>query len=122
MKQMEALNGENNDLQQQIITLENSITPMQDERNKLQDSLQETSALCLEIEGKLSSYKREKDELVETYKSKLDDMQKLLAGNTTEKEQAAKGHQEIVDGLQAHISDQNSSDIQTDRSTVHSVE
>lgn len=106
MKQMEALNGENNDLQQQINTLENSITPMQDERNKLQDSLQETSALCLEMEGKLSSYKREKDELVETYKSKLDDMQKLLAGNTTEKEQAAKGHQEIVDGLQAHISDQ----------------
>ena len=106
MKQMEALNGENNDLQQQISTLENSIIPMQDERNKLQDSLQETSALCLEMEGKLSSYKREKDELVETYTSKLDDMQKLLAGNTTEKEKAAKGHQEIVDGLQAHISDQ----------------
>ena len=75
MKQMEGLNSENGELQQQVVAMEKKTSEMsanlssvEDERNLLRDSLQETSQLCLEMESKVSSYKQEKEGVLDEYK------------------------------------------------------
>ena len=85
MRQMEQLNSENGELQQQILNSEQKMEDMstnlgrmEEERNKLHDSLRETSYVCLELESKLSSYKREKEEMLEEHESKIDDSEELL--------------------------------------------
>jgi len=129
MRQMEQLNTENGEFQQQILTLEQKINDVstnlsstQEERNKLQDSLQETSELCLQMESKLSSHKREKEQLLEECQGKIAHLEEMLAQTEgaseaaglamTEKEKAITDmtamdsmHQEVLAGLQSRITD-----------------
>jgi len=123
IKQMEALNNEHNDLQEQINTLEEKIGTTQDERNMLQDSLQETSQLCLQMEAKLSSYKHDKDKAIEEYEGKVEGLQQVIAekeveltdfrlASTTEKDETSKAiaevesrHEEAITELQGQITD-----------------
>lgn len=122
MRQMEALNSENNDLQEQIYTLEKNINAIEEERTKLQDSVTQNSDLCSQMEAKLSTSQSEKDTAVKEYESKVDDLKAAIAqkeaeletimcDNTAEKEKISKDmadmgsrHQEAVTGLQTHIS------------------
>merc|ERR1712194_302333 len=70
IQQMEQLNSEHGDLQQLILSLQQEVTDTtvdlrttKRERNELQDSLQETNELCLQLESRLSG-KREKERML----------------------------------------------------------
>ena len=128
---MEQLNSEHGDLQQLILSLQQeakdintSLSTTVDERDNLQDSLEETNQLCLELESRLSD-KREKERMLEDSKVKIETLEELLAEANknlasaglaqTEKENALTAmadmetkHQETLTGLHKQISDSTS--------------
>ena len=127
---MEQLNSENGEFQQQIQILEQNagdkstnLSSLEEERDKLKDSLQETTELCLQMESKLSSDKLEKEKVVGEYESKIQDLEEMLIETeaaseglaVTEKEKAKSEmadmetkHHEVVAGLQSHVADSTS--------------
>ena len=117
-QKIEQLSSERGDLQQLVLTLQQTVkdaaaglSATQDERNKLQDSLEESNTLCLQLESRLTN-KQEKEETLEEYKRKIKVLEAKEAASMSEKENTIASmmkmeanHNEAVAELQKQVSD-----------------
>ena len=110
VRQMEMLNSENADLQKQNQTLEEDaarlngdLTVSREERDKLQDSLRETTELLSDMETKVAALKTEKEETAKEHENRLAKLEEELAearDGTVEAASAAAARDEAVSDLE----------------------
>ena len=97
--------------------ISSDLSSTQEERNELRDSLRKTSELCTEMESKLSSCKREKEEMLRKYRGEMQNLEEML--NETHDASASVGLA-ITPEKDKHISDSSSQvSILTDVSTTN---
>jgi len=110
MRQMEMLNSENADLQKQNQTLEEGaaqlngdLTVSREERDRLHDSLRETTELLSDMETKVATLKTEKEDAAKEHQNRLAELESELAvarDGTAEAAALAAARDEAVSDLE----------------------